>query len=303
MRSGHIVHAETPESTAHYVADDIWHALTGLCSPFLSRLAYVKQLRVPKHHTSQYALCVADFDGARERTLITSPEMITSLRWGVIDEEPVIIFTQLTEKNGRVCMAGMNGRVWVICDRSGINTGCTPFQNEWIYVHAGDIWKCTFHSADATRVHTRCVSREYACSSPTYGPDHGLYFATADGALMYWNRLHDQVSSLMSHGVYQAPSYHQATQKIVCVRQIDGVMQAYTYHPATEKQYRITRSQCDVQDPAWSACGAYIAYTCNHDIGIYIQHIHTGIWYYITDTHCTLRCPTWSYGDIPSSTI
>lgn len=65
---------------AHYISDQVFEALTGLKGAFSTRVVYVTAERLADQQ-SRYRLMLADWDGARARTILESNEPIMSPSW------------------------------------------------------------------------------------------------------------------------------------------------------------------------------------------------------------------------------
>ncbi|MBR9883031.1 MAG: Tol-Pal system protein TolB [Oceanospirillales bacterium] len=65
---------------AHYISDQIFEALTGLKGAFSTRIVYVTAERLGNQN-ARYRLQLADWDGARPRTILESKEPIMSPSW------------------------------------------------------------------------------------------------------------------------------------------------------------------------------------------------------------------------------
>lgn len=65
---------------AHYISDQIFEALTGLKGAFSTRIVYVTAENLGNQQ-SRYRLQLADWDGARPRTILESREPIMSPTW------------------------------------------------------------------------------------------------------------------------------------------------------------------------------------------------------------------------------
>lgn len=66
---------------AHYISDRIYERLTGQKGIFSTRLAYITAIQRGKAQDSTYRLHIADADGQRSRTILTSKKPLLSPDW------------------------------------------------------------------------------------------------------------------------------------------------------------------------------------------------------------------------------
>ncbi len=99
-------------STAHKIADIIYQKLTGESGIFASRIAYITK------SGRQYSLHVADADGYRPQTVVTSKEPIISPSWSPdgsklayvsFEKKKPIIFVQSLTSGNREILANYKG--------------------------------------------------------------------------------------------------------------------------------------------------------------------------------------------------
>lgn len=72
--------ASNPRWLAHYVADIVFEALTGIKGAFATRLLYVTMERL-QYRKQRYRLHISDSDGFNEKTILDSYEPILSPSW------------------------------------------------------------------------------------------------------------------------------------------------------------------------------------------------------------------------------
>lgn len=64
---------------AHLISDEIYYQLTGKAGAFSTKIAYV--LAVKQGQQRRYKLNIADYDGFKPQTVVSSPEPLMSPRW------------------------------------------------------------------------------------------------------------------------------------------------------------------------------------------------------------------------------
>jgi TolB protein len=104
---------------AHLISDIIYEDLTGVPGAFSTRIAYVLA-RNRGRSDAQWQLQVADVDGARARTLVTSREPILSVSWS--SDGRYLAYVSFEEGRPMIFMHEIaTGERTVLSDHAGLN--------------------------------------------------------------------------------------------------------------------------------------------------------------------------------------
>ncbi len=104
---------------AHYVADEVFEAVTGVEGAFSTRILYVLAQNVSTP-SERFSLQIADSDGQRSETLFTSTEPLLSASWAP-DGKSVVYVSFETGKQAIVLQNLETGSRQLITNFSGIN--------------------------------------------------------------------------------------------------------------------------------------------------------------------------------------
>ena len=105
---------------AHHIADAIWPVVTGQPGPFSTKIAYCKEVRSPGKKVLKH-IYIADFDGSNERLLVDTSTVNIAPRWNRDPDNPLLFYSEHTNKNVRLVMVDMHGRRKVVANFDGIN--------------------------------------------------------------------------------------------------------------------------------------------------------------------------------------
>lgn len=111
---------DDPRSVAHHASDEIFKALTNVPGSFSTRIAYVL-VENRTRPNERHSLKVSDFDGERERTLLTSSQPILSPSWSSDGKQ--IAYVSFEAGSSAIHMMNIEtGRVQILADFEGINS-------------------------------------------------------------------------------------------------------------------------------------------------------------------------------------
>lgn len=304
VSSGRCVVVEHKESVcAHHIAGKVWYLLTGQKDMFNSRIAYAKEVSYKKNIMVKH-ICVAQHDGREECVMVSTPTISIAPRWGGTLDAPLIFYSEYTNTNVRLMMVDVdnNKRRKVVTRYDGVTMHLTSNHNgsmhafsssrgdgnSQIYlVRNGELEQCTHDDATNTcPVFNHDGSLIYYCSDVKTGVPH----------IMVYDCIKKTREPIPALGYCFAPAYNNTRKLLTYSKMVDGIMQIFVYDPATHKERQITFDFGNHEDPTWSPCGNFLAYT--HELypmsRIRVHCYTTGYEYYITPADIRCTYPAWS---------
>jgi len=285
----------------HHIADQIWRDLMGAASIFNTRIAYAKEMPY-KHGIAVKYICTADYDGRNEEVMVNEPTISIAPRWGGTKENPLIFYSEFTKTNVRLMAVNNRKKRAIVTRYDGNSMYLTQNHDRslrafsasrgdgrsHIYlIHKKKLEQCTFgETADAYPTFNHDGSILYYCSDATTGTPHLMAYTIA-------TKKH---ASLPIKGYCVAPAYNPKKNLIAYSKMVDGCMQICVFDTVTQQEKQLTWDAGHHEEPSWSPCGAFLAYT--HQVGsvsrIRIHCYATGDEQYITPVGINCSYPAWS---------
>ncbi|MFI5333474.1 MAG: hypothetical protein ACHQVS_05235, partial [Candidatus Babeliales bacterium] len=106
---------------AHNIADEVWPIITGNPGIFSTKLAYCKDVVRKKNKPHLKHIMIADYDGSNEQPLITTPTINVAPRWNADSNNPLLFYSESTNKNIRLMTANMKGQRKIASNFDGLN--------------------------------------------------------------------------------------------------------------------------------------------------------------------------------------
>lgn len=288
----------------HHIADQVWHTLMGYPSIFKTRIAYAKEVPYKKKGIAVKHICIAEYNGNNEQTLVATPTISIAPRWGGAPEAPFIFYSENTQTNIRLMAVDMRKKRATVTRRyDGESMYMTPNHdrsmhaftasrgsgNTHIYlVRGNELEQCTFGEvADACPTFNHDSSVLYYCSDVKTGVPHIM-------AYTFKTKTH---AFLPIKGYCVSPAYNPKRTLLAYSKMIDGFMQLCVFDTITLQEKQLTHDAAHHEDPTWSPCGTFLAYT--HQVGtssrIRIHCYATGYEQYVTPAGIHCSYPAWSY--------
>ena len=264
----------------HGISHNVYKELTGEESPFLSKIAYCKQL---VNSQSNNYVCVAHYDGSYEKILVPGTDkkgkQIKSTTtyiapcWTVDKVTPHLLYSEYTPLNMRLMMTDFVGTFTILTDFNGSNMlpsfssdgkealiclsaeGKTDIYR-YIPGKKGKKGKYVKISHNNGRNLSPAILNNGQiafCSDYEFNIPH-VYIMDRDGN----NITRISESNGKKRAVATSPSYCPNRNKIAYVQQINGVFQLMIYDLATDKTQQISSDSRQKGNPSWSPCGNYI---------------------------------------------
>ena len=280
---------------AHRIAHDIWFELTGHKSPFLTKLAYIK--KVKNNTKKQTHICIADYNGEHEEVLLASNAINIAPYWNNKIEDPLILYSEFTPRNVRLMAIDLRGNKRVVLDLDGTSVGVSydPHSSDVVYCRSGELWHFHYDPLTKKSIHRLIVKEKEACASPTVRANGDIIYCS-QGKIKYYHA-DTQKSDLITHDGYcVAPTFSEASGKIVYSKRINRIMQLFVYDLKHKNHEQITFDTGDKIDASWSPCGNYVTFC--FDTGkfgrIATINVMTQTRHYITPSNLDCSYPAWS---------
>lgn len=256
--------------TGHLISDSILKPLTG-DSISLAKIAYCKTIA-----PTERMICVADYACKKENIVVSNKSINIAPSWH--PWLPLIFYTQFTKSNNRLMSVNLNkGDHKVVTSFEGLNMQPVFSQNgrrvvlclsvkgnSELYLYDHD------ESMQAGKKTYKQLTNNNANNvAPCLLADENIVFCSDLDSrwpqLYHLNTKNGAVRRLTSENYCVSPSYSKKPNAIVYSKYVNGVFQIFEMKVDLEGRVinnkQITFGPGDKQEPSWSPCGRYIAFT------------------------------------------
>ena len=164
---------------AHMMSDAIYQALTGIQGDFSGRIAYV--LRDPTNSDKRYTLQIADTDGERPFTVLSSHYPILSLAWTPDGKQ--IAYVSFETKRPAIYLQDLStGQRQVLTNFKGLNgaPSFSPDGKSMLFTSSMDGNPDIYRMDIATRQYERITNDSAIDTEARYAPDGKSFIFTSD---------------------------------------------------------------------------------------------------------------------------
>lgn len=310
MISGHacIYDAAYKSFLGHVLSDIFLPTLLGKPTVYASNIAYIKKT---KHN---YQLCVADSTGNHERVLVESPYKLFGVRWCNNGDNPLVLYSEVTPINVRLCGVDKHKKQQVITSFEGINMLPTFSEdgtsmyislsqsrekgNSQLFCYAYDKHRKKY-------VYTQLTYHDGNCIAPAVINEHMLIVCSDHENkrphLYTFDIKTKAMQKITSGGSCYNPSYHKASHKLAYSQMHNGVAQLMVYDMNTQQHTQITDDRNTHKlECSWSPCGTKLVYVQSVGDAKRIAQIDlaTKVVTYITPLKQICDFPAWSEHEI-----
>lgn len=295
------VHHDQDRSCAHHIADKLWRELMGTPSIFSTKIAYTKEMPYKRGIAIKH-ICVSEYDGFHEETMVGLPTISIAPRWGGTEKNPLLFYSEFTKTNVQLmCVNAQKKRSsFFRYDGNSMYLNASPDGRKYAFsasrgdgrshiytLDSGELIQWTFGDVtDACPTFNHDGSKLYYCSDEKTGSPHIIEctFAT------------QKYETLPIKGYCVTPAYNPKKNLLAYSKMVDGWMQLFTFNVVTQKEKQLTFDAGHHEDPSWSPNGDFITYT--HQVGsssrIRIYCYATGHEQYVTPKGVNCSYPAWS---------
>lgn len=298
---------------AEHIADQVWPLLTGQSGFFSTRVAYCKEHRaagkkIEKHIyvTVPYVDC-ADSLG-QSLTLVARANAFAP-RWNNDARQPMILYSEITPSNVRLMSVAMDKKRKIVANLDGFITrpSFSSDGKKVVYCscdgsigNKSNIYKYRIDDETGRPSLERITYNNGQNISPTLCDNGDIIFcsdaASKQPYICYYHADTKMVERITADGYCTSPSFCALTQKIVYARMCSGVSQLFSYDLNTKEHMQLTFDALNKDEPCWSPCGNYVAFTVNtgRTSRIAVHHLISNERIYVTSSDERCSYPTWS---------
>lgn len=292
-----------PSEWAHVVSDSIVKELTGVSGPFASKIVYCKEDTKEKNKTK---ICVADFDGKNESTILSLDTIALAPRWNGKAIDPLILYSEYTPSNIRLMVTDLKGNKQIATSFDGLNM-LPAFSSDGKEVvlclsveGTSQIYRYVYNKRKNKPEYTRLTDNEGTNLSPSVLENGDIVFCsdfeTKRPQIYSMNKKGKNIKRLSDGGSCTSPAYCCANHKVAYSKLIGGVSQIMVYDFKTEKNTQLTFDNKHKEEAAWSPCGNYMLFTVSdpYTKRLAVESILTKKRNYITGIQSKYTYASWS---------
>ena len=246
---------------AHNLADAVWPVLTGKESSFSSKIAYCKDTKQARSVRRTTCLCVADFDGTNERSVVDLPTVNVAPRWNRDSTTPLLFYSEYTRGNVRLMAVDADGARRKISNFDGINMlpsfSCDGAKV--VYCASRDDATCQLYLCENNKLE-KLTHNSGTNISPALDTDGSTLFYCSDTDLqapqIYRMSLADRTCQRLTNGgSHGSLSFSAKRGLLAYTKRVNGIMQLFTFDPKTNAHTQLTFDQTNKHECSWSPCG------------------------------------------------
>jgi len=290
----------SPIGWAHNVSDYLWPILTNEPGFFSTKIAYCKEIK-RKGKKSYKHIYVADYNGLNEKLLVSTPTVNIAPRWNNDRSNPLLIYSEHTDKNVRLMATTMKGKRKIVSNFEGLNilSAFSPDGKKFAYCASRGQGSCQIYYCADGIVKKLTHAGNNIC--PTFA-DNGksLYFCSdvlGWGPQIYKYNLQDDTKTRISKGGFEvSTSFSDKKGVLAYAKMVKGVMQLFVFDPQLNKHKQLTFGPGNKEECSWSPCGNYLLFSIQHgkNSQVAVYNLLTETQQIITKKGDNCGYPSWS---------
>ena len=264
--------AQDLRTVAHTLSDRIYEQITGRSGAFTQKIAYIAVDKGEGEQGRQYRLVVADADGHRSQTILTSEEPLLSPAWSPDRER--LAYVSFEGGSSEVFVQDVHtGERERVAAFRGINSApaWSP-DGERLAVTLSRDGAANIHLIDVASGEVRPITEHWAIDTEAaWGPDGAWLYFTSDrggGPQIYRTRPEgDGTERVTYEGGYNArPSIGPSGERMAMVHRQDGAYYIAVQDLETETVRVISDGPAD-ESPSFAPNGDMVLYTVGGEAG------------------------------------
>ncbi|HEV2601256.1 MAG TPA: hypothetical protein VGT41_03080 [Candidatus Babeliales bacterium] len=296
----------------HTIADCVWPILTGEDGSFSSKIAFCKEMQLRGKKKVQHVY-IADYDGSNMQPLVTTGTINVAPRFNRDKNNPMLFYSECTNKNIRLMYVDMHGRRKVSVDKIGVSMipAFSGDGSQVVYCASHGMGNCQLHHFK-NGISKQLTHNKANNVSPVFSDSGNCVYFCSDVNLgipqIYCYTMADGVSSAITTGSTAAycPAYSEKKHLVAYCKKVKEIMQVHIYDEVTKKHKQLTADPGHKDECAWSPCGNYLIYCKEkHNTSVIVSlNVRTGVERVITAQNEVCKYPTWSalYAQYPEVT-
>jgi TolB protein len=286
---------------AHHIADAVWPTLTGQLGMFSTKIAYCKEVRRPNKKSFKH-IYVADYDGTGEKLLISTSTVNVAPRWNRDKHNPLLFYSEHTNKNVRLMVVDMNGRRKVVSDFDGLNMlpAFSADGKRAVFCASRADGTCQLYYFEKG-VFKKLTSNRGNNIAPVFSQDGKTLFFCSDFETrlpQIYSYAFDtgKIGHVTQRGYCVSPSCSPCNDKLAYAKMVQGTMQIFVYDFATKKHKQVTFDAGNKEECSWSPCGNYLMFAVEtpYESRLVMLNLISNDRRYITPGRTVCCYPTWS---------
>lgn len=285
---------------AHYVSDYIYKTITGLNGSFSTKIAYVRAVRNSKNK-EVYSLHIADSDGRREKTILSSDEPLASPAWSPDGKK----LAYVSFENGRSNIYVQDirsGERWLVTAFKGINSSpnWSPDGKKLAVVLSQsdntDIYFISLAELKASRI----TKHPAIDTEPSWSQNGNKLLFTSDRGgkpqIYEYDLDNKKVTRINTNSAYSSrPRYTHADSEVVMISLVNGRYNVVMQNIKSGKRTQISDTRLD-DSPSVSPDGNRVIYSTRvgKSYRLAVASVDLGNSVYLNIGKGNIKSPAWS---------
>lgn len=295
---------------AHNIADDVWPMISGNPGIFSTKLAYCKNVTHKKNRAPLKHIMVADFDGSNEQSLVTTPTINLAPRWNADLNNPMLFYSESTNKNIRLVVANMEGKRKIASNFDGLNmqTSFSHDGTKMVYSASRGNGNCQIYYY--SKLDFRKITNNQGNNfSATMAADGSKFYYCSDyktgKPYIYCYAFETNVHTpILEHGYCYSLSYSTGRHQLAYCKMVSGCGQLFVYDELTKEHIQLTFDATSKDECSWSPCGNFLLFAVENKgkSRLAMLNLITNDRRYLTPEGVVCTYPTWSpvYHEYPT---
>ncbi len=300
----------SPELWAHHIADSVWPVLTGQQGFFSTKIAYCKEIRKKGKKVLMH-VAYANCDGSNEKVLVTTPTVNVAPRWNRDPNNPLLFYSEHTNKNVRLIAVDMAGKRRVVSNFDGVNmqAAFSADGKKAVFSSSRGGGTCQLYFFEKGNL-KKLTHNNGNNITPTFSDDAQTLFFCSDfeagnPQIYRYEFKTAKMERITNGGFCVSPSYCQSNDSVAYSKIVKGTMQVFVYDLKTKKHEQVTFDAGNKDDCSWSPCGNYLLFAVEtrNESRIALFNRITKSQQFVTSKGSICCYPTWSgtYNEFPSA--